>query len=102
MSMSGYVVAQKKLTDLDRQRVEAFNTLFGMEIEPPEELVNELEKSLGKDAVSSALDLWEFELQGDILEVGLHASGNINYDGGMVIDLDDLPEGTFAIRVYLQ
>ena len=104
MSVSTWMVARKRLTDLDQKLVIAFNSLFDIEIEPPDDLIDELKLSLGEHATDEALSSEHFRLNGDVLEVSLYGlwEGDAGYDDGMVLDLDKLPKGTFAIRVYME
>lgn len=104
MSISTWMVAQKRLTDSDRRLVSAFNELFCAGIEPPEDLIDELKYRLGKYTTNKALDDERFRLTNDVLEISLYGlwEGDIEYDEGATIDLDKLPEGTFAIRIYIE
>ena len=103
MGVSTWMVAQKRLSFLDRQLINAFNILLTTGVEPPADLIAKLRSTVGDLAVDKALVDETFKLENDVLEVSLYGlwKGKAEYDAGMILNLDVLPEGTFAIRVYM-
>jgi len=99
MSASVYVEAHREVSEDDLEYLEAYNALVAIGIEPPNRIIEYLQKVLGND---SRLPDEEIDMpSGKMISVPIRGEGSIEYCDGMIIVIADLPPGTVALRVYM-
>ena len=100
MSVSVYVEAHRKISENDLEHVVAYNALVAIDLEPPEQLVQHLQKVLGND---SRLPYERITTPTNkMISVSVRGEGDVEYGDGMIIRIADLPPDTEALRIYME
>ena len=101
MSVDIYIVAQRALNGKDRKLIDAYNTMCGVPVKTfPADFIELLRSRLGTafpGRVGEVIELWE-----NSVEVPMKCEGDIKYGDGAIVTIDQLPEGTDAIRIYIE
>ena len=101
MSVSVYVEAQRRISETDLEYVTLYNSLVAKGISLPKEVIEYLRKVLGDDSVLG----WDEEiiipLGTEMIGVRVRGEGSVEYDGGMIIRIVDLPPNTEVLRIYM-
>ena len=98
MSVSIYVVAQKKLSTSDFEKVELYNRLYENSYDIPNQLKEDIESFLGKDIFDDGSI--SIPTVTDIVEIPIRGEGDVMYDDGLVVQVNNLPSNTVSIRIY--
>lgn len=96
MGMSIGVYAMRKITPEDLALVKAHNTLCDQGYDSPEKMLKELHALLGDKVYAQEKIKCP---DGEYIEVWVDGKGDAMYGDGEVIQIEDFPKDTFAIRV---
>lgn len=102
MGVSVSMVAQKKISDEELRLLEAYNALCESGVAQSEELRDKVRGITGKKLdYDYPIDCDDLATEGGYVELGVSPEGSVEYGDGAQILIEDLPPGTFAIRVYM-
>ena len=102
MSTSVYMSAQKRISAEELKLVGAYNALYHNDVEPSEELRKRVREITGEHLrYDYPIECDDLAIEGGYVELGISPEGDANYGDGALILIEDLPPGTFAIRVYV-
>jgi hypothetical protein len=96
MSISIYVVAQRKVTQRDLDLVRLHNELVKNGCKTPDRIRDKLKHSLG-----ITVSNWEeMTISDNVVEIPLYGNGNIMCGSGEIFDISALPPDVTSIRIY--
>lgn len=98
MGADVYVNAIREISEKEVGLIKAYNTLIENNISISEDLWRSVEGILDEEIkYEEAIKYTSVRV-----ETPIKGEGRVEYGDGMVIEVSDLPEGTVAIRVYMQ
>lgn len=102
MSVSVYVNAIKELSEEELFLIKSYNTLVRNGLTIPEDLQQRLFKIVGSTP-DGYHDSWDtpYELRSKTVEIYVQGDGWAESGDGKIIQMEDIPEGTKALRIYM-
>ena len=102
MSVGVYMAAQKRISAEELKLLEAYNALCHNDVDPSEKLRERVREITGLALKwDEPVDCDLYGAEGGYVELGIKKEGNPAYGDGAYFLIEDLPPGTFAIRVYM-
>ena len=110
MSVSIYVHAIKELSDDELFLIKSYNTLIDNGLTIPEDLKQRLLEIVGEPPRAPlphpkyGTDGFDerYELRSRTVELSVGGEGDVMYYDGKVIQLEDIPPGTKALRIFAE
>lgn len=100
MSVSVYVAARKMVSRDERSILDAYNACVANGIVVSDSHKRRIVEILGEEP-----KWWDEPLDLDYkewVEIRVRGEGDVMYDDGMVLNLEDLPKGTKELRIFAE